>query len=119
MFKFEQLEIWKDGIAFTKHIYLLTSKFPREELFGLRDQLRRSSSSVPANIAEGSGSSSKKDFAHYLDIAIKSIYETVSHIYVAEEQKYITKDERLIIYAEAEVLIKKIKSFRVWLLKTI
>lgn len=70
MFRFEELEIWKSLIVYTKNIYLLTNTFPKQELFSLVDQLRRSSSSIAANIAEGSGSSSKKDFGHYLDIAI-------------------------------------------------
>ena len=76
-FRFEQLQIWQSAIIFTNNIYTATKVFPPEERFSLTDQLRRSASSIAANIAEGSGSSSKKDFSHYLDIAIKSTYETV------------------------------------------
>jgi four helix bundle protein len=115
MFKFETLDIWKDSALFTKKIYLLTKKFPRDELFALSDQIRRSATSVPANIAEGSGSSSKKDFSHYLDISIKSIYEVVSHLYIAREQKYIDEQVRKELYDEAETLVRKIKAFKVWL----
>ncbi len=73
-FRFEELEIWRDAILFAKLIYKLTERFPSRELFSLTDQLRRCAASIAANIAEGSGSSSKKDFAHYLEIAIKSLY---------------------------------------------
>jgi four helix bundle protein len=63
-FRFEELGIWKDAILFAKLIYKLTERFPSRELFSLTDQLRRCAVSIAANIAEGSGSSSKKDFAH-------------------------------------------------------
>ena len=118
MFKFETLDIWRESAAFAKEIYTLTKLFPRDELFSLSDQLKRSAVSVPANIAEGSGSSSRKDFSHYLDISIKSMYEVVSHLHIAYDQGYLTEDQRLKLYNEAEVLVRKIKSFKVWLSKT-
>ena len=118
MFKFEQLDIWKDSISFSKKIYKLTVTFPRHELFALSNQLRRSASSISANIAEGSGSSSKKDFNHFLDIAIKSIYETISHLHLAKELEYISDRDKLILYNDSEILVKKIKAFRKWLLSS-
>lgn len=114
-FRFENLDIWKESNLFISKIYSATKKFPRDELFSLTNQLRRSASSISANIAEGAGSSSKKDFSHYLDIAIKSIYETVAHLYLAREQKYITEDLRRQFYDEAEVLVKRIQAFKKWL----
>ena len=114
-FKFENLEIWKDSNQFVKNIYKITKKFPRDELFALTDQLRRSASSISANIAEGSGSSSKKDFTHYLDISIKSIYETVSHLYLAKDQGYLLEKDLLSLYNKAEVLVKRIQAFKSWL----
>lgn len=116
-FRFEELEIWKASNIYIKNIYSLTKKFPKEEIFALVSQLRRSASSISANIAEGSGSSSKKDFSHYLDISIKSIFETVSHLYLAKEQKYITERDRINLYEQAEILVKRINSFKKWLNK--
>jgi four helix bundle protein len=116
-FRFETLDIWKQANEYTLRIYKVTKTFPKEEIFALSDQLRRSASSIAANIAEGSGSSSKKDFCHYLDISVKSIYETVSHLYLANQQKYITNDIRENLYKDAEELTKKIKSFQAWLKK--
>lgn len=115
MFRFEKLDIWNDANLFVKNIYKITKSFPRDELFALVDQLRRSASSTSANIAEGSGSSSNKDFCHYLGIAIKSIYETVSHLHLAEQQGYISKQTKIELYEEAEILVKKIQSFKKWL----
>jgi four helix bundle protein len=114
-FRFEQLTIWSDANNYISKIYDITKTFPRDELFSLTDQLRRSSTSISANIAEGSGSSSKKDFIHYLDIAIKSAYETVSHLYLAKNQQYITEETRINLYTEAEILVKKIQTFKKWL----
>lgn len=114
-FRFEKLDIWNNAINYVNKIYSLTKNFPRDELFGLKDQLRRSASSISANIAEGSGSSSKRDFSHYLDISIKSIYETVSHLHIARSQNYIPENKRTELYNEAEVLVKRIQSFRKWL----
>lgn len=112
MFRFEKLEIWQAAISYTNDIYSITKKFPREELFSLVDQLRRCSSSIAANIAEGSGSSSDKDFSHYLDIAIKSTYESVSHLRIAKDQGYISNSELESFYEKADFLSRKIRSFK-------
>lgn len=117
-FRFEHLEIWKESIFYANEIYLVVKTFPREELFALSDQLRRSSSSVSTNIAEGAGSRSKKDFSHFLDIAIKSVYETVSLLYLATEQNYISNKKRLELYELADKLVRKIKSFQNRLIDT-
>lgn len=111
-FRFEQLEVWVEANVLATKIYTVTKRFPKEELFALTSQIRRSAGSIAANIAEGSGGNSKKDFCHYLDIAIKSLYETVSHLYLSEQQGYISKGEREILYNEAEVLVKKICALR-------
>ena len=58
-----------------KGVYLLTSKFPKEEKFGLVSQINRCSVSVPSNIAEGSSRSSKKEFPHFIKIALGSLFE--------------------------------------------
>lgn len=114
-FRFEHLEIWKEAIAYALSIYKLTKSFPRDEQFALTDQLRRAVSSISTNIAEGSGSSSKKDFCHYLDISIKSTYETVSLLFLAKKQSYISDDVRITLYNDAEILVKKINSFKKFL----
>jgi len=116
-FRLETLDIWKESNSFVEKIYKISRKFPREEMFALTDQLRRSASSISANIAEGSGSNTKKDFSHYLDIFIKSIFETVSHLYLANQQGYISEQQRKSLYDEAEILVKKIQSFKKWLNK--
>src|SRR5260221_6608382 len=114
-FRFEKLEIWLDSVEYAKEVYKTVKLFPKEELFALTDQLKRSASSISANIAEGSGSSSTKEFLHFLDIAGKSLYETVSHLYLAKELKYITEEQRGNLYLDAEILVKRIQSFKTYL----
>lgn len=62
MFRFEELEIWHESIEYDKSIYQIAEKLPRNEEFGLKSQLKRAAFSISSNIAEGSGSSTNKDF---------------------------------------------------------
>jgi four helix bundle protein len=111
-FRFEKLEIWQEANRYAHEIYKITKKFPRAELFSLSDQLKRAANSIAANIAEGSGSHSKKDFINYLNIAIKSTYETVALIFRAEQEGYVNDKIRKSVYEQAEILIKRIQSFK-------
>lgn len=72
---FRQLRIWELSHALTLKIYQITKSFPKEELFALTSQMRRSSSSIPTNIAEGCGRGSNNDYARFLQIAVGSAYE--------------------------------------------
>lgn len=112
MFNYETLDIWRLAISYAKNIYRTTNQFPKCELYGLTDQLRRSAVSISANIAEGSGSSTTKDKINYIDISIKSALESTSEIRIALELNYISNDEYRKLYDEAEVLIKRIRSFK-------
>lgn len=115
LFRFEKLIIWKDSILYAKNVYKLSDKFPRTELFGLISQIKRAVLSISSNIAEGSASTTVNDFCHYLDIAIKSTTETVSQLLFALEMGYITEKELKPLYENAQVLIKKIQSFKKYL----
>lgn len=75
MHRFKDLEIWKKSRLFCSEIYNVTAHFPSEEKFGITNQLRRASVSIPSNIAEGAARNSSKDFARFLEIAIGSAYE--------------------------------------------
>lgn len=82
---FRDLKIWRNGLAITKEVYLLTKKFPREETFGLVSQMRRAAVSVPSNIAEGRSRSSRKDFSNFLRIAMGSLSELETQLLIAED----------------------------------
>lgn len=79
---FKNLEIWKKSRALAKDIYILTSELPESEKYGLINQMRWAAVSVPSNIAEGCGRSTDKYFARFLGIAIGSISELETQLYL-------------------------------------
>ena len=110
-FRFENLEIWKWAINYAEKIHKLIKKFPKSELFGLASDLNRASISISSNIAEGSGSETNREFKRYLRIAMKSLFESISQLYVARRRKYISEEEFYAVYQDGEILVKKIVSF--------
>ena len=93
MFNYKNLEVWKVSIQLDKEIYLLTKKFPKEELYALTSQCRRAVVSIPANIAEGLGRQYKKDTLQFLHISRGSIYEVETLLNVAMMIGIINDDD--------------------------
>ena len=87
---YTKIEAWKLADDLTVGIYGITQAFPREEIYGLTSQLRRSSYSVPANIVEGSSRESKRDYLHFLYIARGSLSETQYFIHLARRLSYLS-----------------------------
>lgn len=112
MHQFKELEIWKRSRLFCSKIYAITSKFPSDEKFGLTNQLRRASVSIPSNIAEGSSRNSNKDFARFLEIAIGSAYEIETQLLIALDLNFIKTDELDELLIELNEIIKMISRFR-------
>lgn len=77
----------------TAEIYTITEKLPEKERFNLISQIRRSAVSIPSNIAEGAGRNSKKDFSHFLSIALGSSFELETQVILTEKLNYLTKDQ--------------------------
>lgn len=92
-FKFEDLEVWQLGMDLTDKIYELSKKYPELERFNLTTQLISSVTSIPLNIAEGSGKKSKRDFARYVRIAIGSLLETDTNLKIALRRNYLTEQD--------------------------
>jgi four helix bundle protein len=86
---FRTLHVWKKAHELTLHIYKTTSTFPKEELFGLTSQMRRSSSSIPTNIAEGCGRGSDADFQRFLQIAFGSLSELDYQLILAGDLGFV------------------------------
>ncbi len=93
MHKFRDLIVWKRSMALTKRIYSITNLFPQSEKWGLTSQLQRAAVSISANIAEGAGRQSEKDFAHFLAQANGSAYEVETLLEVALYAKYINEED--------------------------
>ena len=90
---FEDIDAWKKARELASGLYRLTRQSELRRDFGLKDQLRRAAVSVMANIAEGFGRKTNKDFANFLYTAKASAMEVVSHLYVALDQEYVAKEE--------------------------
>ena len=80
---YTDLDVWKYSRELVKKVYLLTKKFPKEEIYGLTNQIRRSVVSVPSNIAEGIGRLSNKETIHFLYIAKDSLQEVETQLYLS------------------------------------
>lgn len=91
MHNFRELFVWKKARIFVKDIYVLTSNFPKEEIYGLTSQLKRASISIPLNIAEGSGRTDK-EFIHFLRIARSSAFEVETILYLCLDLSLISEN---------------------------
>jgi len=99
---FKQLTAWQVAHQLVLTIYRVTEKFPKHELFGLTNQLRRASVSVTSNIAEGFGRRSNKEKTRFYDIALGSLIEVDNQITVARDLNYIDESTYQQIQAQIE-----------------
>jgi len=110
-YNFEKLEIWKLAIQLAVNVYKTTKKFPASEKFGLVSQLRRSSSSISSNIAEGVSRFSTKDKARFIEIAYGSTIEVLNHFILSKELEFIDQKELTIYREKINELSNKINAF--------
>ncbi len=87
-FRFEELEIWKKAAAFSMELFALADGLEQRKCFRFAEQLRAATLSITNNIAEGSGSQSKTDFANFLNIARRSVFETANILMILSRQGY-------------------------------
>jgi four helix bundle protein len=92
MHNFRELKVWQRGIEFALSVYKATSNFPKEERFGLMNQLNRAATSIPTNIAEGAGRNTNKDFNNFLGIALGSTFEVETELIIATKLSYIDEE---------------------------
>ena len=116
---FRELKVWQKAHQLTLAVYQITATFPREELYGLTSQLRRSCSSIPANLAEGCGRNGDAEFARFCSIAMGSASELEYHVLLARDLKLIKpRDYEQLAQGTTEVkrmltvLIQKLKADR-------
>ena len=102
----KDLDVWKLSIEFVTEIYVLTMRFPKEEQFGLTNQIRRASVSNPSNIAEGAGRRSDKEFLQFLYISMGSIQEIDTQLLISLNLNYLTKSEYEILLTKLDQISK-------------
>lgn len=86
----KDLDVWKYSREFVSTVYTLTKGFPRNEVYGLISQIRRSAVSIPSNIAEGSARKGDKEFIHFLYIALGSTAELETQLLLASDLGYLS-----------------------------
>ncbi len=95
----KELIVWQKSIELTKHIYLLTNNFPKDEIYGITSQMRRATISIPSNIAEGYSRRNLKEYLQFLRIAYGSANELETQIIIAknlyQEINYLTVENLL------------------------
>lgn len=108
---YQDLEVWKQSKDLVRDIYQLTKKFPKEEQFGLVNQLRRAAVSIPSNIAEGCGRNHNKDSIQFFFIARGSLYEVETQIIISSDLDYLSNDEKVVIIERIQTCKKLLNGF--------
>lgn len=110
-YSFEKLEVWNLSIALTAEVYKYTDEYPRREIFGVTNQLRRAVNSVSANIAEGSSRIGNRDRARFFEIAYSSLIEVLNFLIVSEKLGYLATANLIAIRLEVEELTNKLNAY--------
>jgi len=110
-FRFENLEIWQRSVEVARKLFRLADVLERKKLYRFADQLRGSGLSMPNNIAEGSGSTSKKEFIQFLNIARRSTFENASMIIIFAKDELISEDIKNELIKDLDELCRMITAF--------
>lgn len=90
---YRDLIVWQESMHFVTKVYQISKTFPKEEIYGLTSQMRRSAVSIPSNIAEGYGRKSTDDYLRFLQIAISSLYEIQTQLEISLNLKYLSTNK--------------------------
>lgn len=109
---FEKLDVWHKSRHLVKEVYLITKDFPSEEKFGMAQQLRRASISIPSNLAEGTSRNSGKDQARFTEIAYGSLMEVLSLLITAIDLGFLTENQINNLRPQIEEIGNKLNALR-------
>lgn len=99
---FKELKVWQKAIDLVTETYLVTKGFPKDEVFGLINQIRRCVVSIPSNIAEGCGRKSSKEFSNFLGIALGSSFEFETQIMISRNIGYLSDEHFVALESEIQ-----------------
>ena len=111
-FRFQDLEIWQLSIEIADELFDIADDLEKRKFYRFAEQLRAAGMSMSNNIAEGSGSSSKKDFANFLNIAKRSTFENANIIIVLKRRNLITFEKENELLEKLDELSRKITNFK-------
>lgn len=111
MSTYKKLLIWQKAMSLVTETYEITKQFPKEELFGLTSQIRRSAISIPSNIAEGYGRKSNKEYFRFLTISISSLFEFQTQIEISKNINYLNETDFNKLYKDSRELEVMMTSF--------
>jgi four helix bundle protein len=115
MQNYKELRVWGKAHELTLEVYKVTKDFPKDELYSLTNQIRRASSSIPANIAEGCGKNTSNDFAKYLNISLGSANETEYFILLSKDLNYLSNET----YETLNKLVNEVKAMLILLIQKV
>src|SRR6478752_105162 len=102
MNNYKELKVWQKSVDLAVKRYRSTGNFPREEIYGLTSQIRRSAVSIPSNIAEGAGRNSKKDFNNFLGISNGSSCELETQLIIANRVEFLS--EPILVLLQEDII---------------
>lgn len=108
---FRHIEVWTKSHRLTVAVYGVTSRFPKQEIYGLTSQARRAAASVPANIAEGCGRDGDAEFARFMQIAAGSATELEYHLLLARDLEFVASEQHEKLDREVNEVKKMLRAF--------
>ncbi len=108
---FKKLKVWEKSHQLTVAVYKATAGFPKEELYGLTSQIRRSCASIPANIAEGCGRGGKAELGRFLRVAMGSASELEYHLILAHDLSLLPQSEYKLLESQTVEVKRMLSSF--------
>lgn len=109
-YSFEKLEVWQNARKFVKEIYKVTQQFPEEEKFGITNQIRRASTSITANIAEGTSRSTTKDKLKFINISYSTGIEVINFLILSYDLEFINEIQYLDLREKAEKITNQLNA---------
>lgn len=106
-----ELDVWIEARKLVNDVYVITNDFPKEEMYGITNQIRRCSVSIPSNIAEGCGRQTPKDIIRFLYISRGSLYELETQLYLSNDLKFISEEKLNNLLSQIEACKKLLNGF--------
>jgi four helix bundle protein len=108
VYSFKDLTVWQKSFALAKEVYVLSSKLPKEEQFGLVSQMRRCAISIPSNIAEGHQRNNTREYKQFLGIAKGSAAELETQLLLSQEIHYLDIEKELVLLTEIQKMLNSL-----------